>query len=172
MNRRAFVAQAAGIPAAFLLNSQPEADHKLFVTDFAIHEVKVNARGNWHFVELKTNKGLTGLGEASHGFAVKDGPAQLHAEIRRIFEFVKNQSPFNISQFRQRGLAESAEISPLRRITRAARFPQQPAYRFARQSLTFLFLNMHLAKYPGVPSCFLRLSILTKVISTFPTLPD
>ncbi|MCF0049179.1 hypothetical protein LXM25_03850 [Dyadobacter sp. LJ53] len=107
MNRRTFTKHAAGIPAALML---PQiTDQKLVVTDIRIHEVKVNARGNWHFVELKTNKGLTGLGEASHGFAVKDGPGQLHAEIKHFFGLVKGESPFNIEQFRQRGLKAAAE---------------------------------------------------------------
>ncbi|QRR00762.1 hypothetical protein [Dyadobacter sandarakinus] len=67
MNRRTFTRQTAGIWAALLLSQVEPADPKLIVTEILIHEVKVNARGNWHFVELKTNKGLTGLGEASHG---------------------------------------------------------------------------------------------------------
>ncbi|TLU99541.1 mandelate racemase/muconate lactonizing enzyme family protein [Dyadobacter luticola] len=113
MNRRNFVTQTSFLPAALLLKPSFEVDNKLVVTDLQIHEVKVNARGNWHFVELKTNKGLTGLGEASHGFAVKEGPAQLHSDLSRIFELVKGESPFNIEQFRQRGLKQAAEKGKL-----------------------------------------------------------
>ncbi|KAA0992299.1 mandelate racemase/muconate lactonizing enzyme family protein [Dyadobacter aurulentus] len=107
MNRRTFTKHAAGIPAALMLPQV--ADQKLVVTDIRIHEVKVNTRGNWHFVELKTNRGITGLGEASHGFAVKDGPGQLHAEIKYFFGLVKGESPFHIEQFRQRGLKTAME---------------------------------------------------------------
>jgi hypothetical protein len=55
MNRRTFTKQAAAFPAALMLPRI--TDQKLVVTDIRIHEIKVNARGNWHFVELKTNKG-------------------------------------------------------------------------------------------------------------------
>ncbi|QRR00761.1 hypothetical protein [Dyadobacter sandarakinus] len=40
---------------------------------------------------------------------MKDGPGQLHQEIRRIFELVKGESPFHIEQFWQRGLKSAAE---------------------------------------------------------------
>ena len=80
---------------------------KLVVTDIRVHVVKVNARGNWHFVELHTNKGLIGLGEASHGFSAKDGDNALLTDIKSLFELVKGESPFAIEQFRQRGLTKS-----------------------------------------------------------------
>lgn len=109
MKRRGFMKSAGLLPADFL--PVPELkDEKLKVTGIAVHEVKVNARGNWHFIELKTNKGITGLGEASHGFsaAAKNGAAQLHAEINTLFELVKDESPFAVEQFRQRGLKTAA----------------------------------------------------------------
>ncbi|WP_439584955.1 hypothetical protein [Dyadobacter bucti] len=83
MKRRRFMKSAGLLPAAFFPVPGLK-DEKLTVTGIAVHEVKVNARGNWHFIELKTNKGITGLGEASHGFsaAAKNGAAQLHAEAR------------------------------------------------------------------------------------------
>src|SRR5690606_513449 len=37
------------------------------ISDIKVHIVKVNQRGNWVFVELTTNKGITGVGEASQG---------------------------------------------------------------------------------------------------------
>lgn len=109
MFRRHFLKNAALIPVLPLDISQ--VDTKLLVTDIRIHEVKVNQRGNWHFIELLTNKGLTGLGEASHGFsaAVKDGGGQLRAELTRLFQLVKGESPFAVEQYRQRGFQGAFE---------------------------------------------------------------
>jgi galactonate dehydratase len=110
MKRRGFL-QNGGLLTAALVPGLTPADEKLIITGIAVHEVKVNARGNWHFVELKTNKGITGLGEASHGFsaASKNGAADLHAEINAFFALVKGESPFSVEQFRQRGLKKAAE---------------------------------------------------------------
>lgn len=103
MFRRQFLKNSVLFPAFAL--DPALADAKLLVTDLRIHEVKVNQRGNWHFVELITNKGLTGLGEASHGFsaAVKDGGNQLRTELATLFQLVKGESPFAVEQYRQRG---------------------------------------------------------------------
>lgn len=77
---------------------------KLQVTDVQVHIVKVNHRGNWIFVELKTNKGITGVGEASHGVigTTPEGQQKIHTEVASFFEFVKNESPFSVEQYRQR----------------------------------------------------------------------
>jgi len=109
MKRRDFLSSTALATAAFLPGFVE--DKKLVITDIAVHIVKVNARGNWYFIELKTNKGITGLGEASHGFsaAVKDGQTKLLAEIQDLFTLIKGESPFGIEQFRQRGLHKSAQ---------------------------------------------------------------
>ena len=109
MFRRNFLKSAVLLPA-FALDDQ-YTDTKLLITDIRIHEVKVNQRGNWHFVELLTNKGLTGLGEASHGFsaAVKDGGSQLRAELSNLFQLVKGESPFAVEQYRQRGFQKAFE---------------------------------------------------------------
>lgn len=37
------------------------------ITDLLVHTVHVNSRGDWLFVQLNTDQGLQGLGEASHG---------------------------------------------------------------------------------------------------------
>ncbi|MCF0074084.1 mandelate racemase/muconate lactonizing enzyme family protein [Dyadobacter sp. CY261] len=109
MFRRHFLKNAALLPALSL--DIPQADTKLLITDIRIHEVKVNQRGNWHFVELVTNKGLTGFGEASHGFsaAVKDGGSQLRTELNSLFRFVKGESPFAVEQYRQRSFQKAFE---------------------------------------------------------------
>lgn len=106
MKRREFF-RTSGLLPLTILPDFAAADVKLTITAIQVHVVKVNARGNWYFVELKTNKGISGLGEASHGFTLKEGDAQLLAEIKILFELVKGESPFAVEQFRQRGLQKS-----------------------------------------------------------------
>lgn len=89
-----------------------EEDH--VVADIRSFTVKVNHRGNWIFIELKTNKGIIGIGEASHGAANSgEGAQQIQNEIKAFFELAKGTSPFNIEQFRNRGWsrARSSKIA-------------------------------------------------------------
>ena len=106
MKRRDFF-RTSGLLPLTILPDFIGADVKLTITAIQVHVVKVNARGNWYFVELKTNKGISGLGEASHGFTLKEGDARLLAEIKVLFGLVKGESPFAVEQFRQRGLQKS-----------------------------------------------------------------
>ena len=90
-----------------LLNNHK--DSSLLVTDINVHIVKVNQRGNWVFVELKTDKGITGLGEASHGVVgtTVDGQQSIQKEIADFFKLVKGESSFSVEQYRQRGWARA-----------------------------------------------------------------
>ena len=80
MNRRDFVgavAASAGLASsgayvapAHARMRRPQvrgAADKVVVTAVEIHIVKVNARGNWVLVRTRTNQGVTGVGDASHG---------------------------------------------------------------------------------------------------------
>jgi galactonate dehydratase len=84
-------------------------DTSLVITDINVHVVKVNQRGNWVIVELKTNKGITGLGEASHGTVgtTGDGQQSIQKELADFFELVKGTSSFSVEQYRQRGWAQA-----------------------------------------------------------------
>lgn len=75
---------------------------RLRITDMETFVVRATERTNWIFVRLLTNQGLTGLGEASLG--CRTGLSVL----RLFFELIRNQSPFAIAQYRQRGLARAA----------------------------------------------------------------
>lgn len=108
MKRRNFLRTSGLLPVA-LLPQLTNSETKLILTGIQVHVVKVNERGNWYFVELATNKGLKGLGEASHGFAIKEGDGRLLAEIKILFELVKGASPFDVELFRQRGLRKATE---------------------------------------------------------------
>jgi galactonate dehydratase len=79
--------------------------NKQLVAKIKVYTVKVNQRGSWYFIELITDKGLSGFGEASHAFnnLSGEGDKALNKELTHFFELVKGQSPFNIEQFRQLG---------------------------------------------------------------------
>ena len=84
------------------------AKERLVITGFELFHVKVSARGNWLFVKLKTDKGLTGLGEASHGLiGVGIAPANADAPVLKLipefFQMVRGMSPFDVEAYRGRG---------------------------------------------------------------------
>jgi len=93
-------------------------DSKLIVNDVQLHIVKVNQRGNWVFVELNTNKGIKGLGEASHGTigTTTDSKLEIQRELATFFEYVKGESPFSIEQYRQRGWAKASSARSARTV--------------------------------------------------------
>ncbi|MBO9570588.1 MAG: mandelate racemase/muconate lactonizing enzyme family protein [Chitinophagaceae bacterium] len=114
--RRSFI-RNAGIglssPLFFSFNTEEKyrvpTEKGVVVTDIDLHIIKVNERGDWYFIELKTNKGFTGLGECSHAFSksLQDAQSMLKNEVKSFFELIKDQSPFNIELFRNRGLAKA-----------------------------------------------------------------
>lgn len=115
MERRNFIKRlglSSIIPFAISTNAMSlsrlaESSHidekypKLTISGIKVYVVRVNARGNWYFIELQTNKGVSGFGEASHGIG-NDGENALSAEIAVLYEYIKGESPLNIAQFRQR----------------------------------------------------------------------
>jgi galactonate dehydratase len=115
--KKSLLGAAVTLPAATWsyashLSAHREESH--VIADIRTYTVKVNHRGNWILIELKTNKGITGIGEASHGAAsTGEGHQQIQKEIAAFFELIKGASPFNIEQFRNRGWAraQSGKIS-------------------------------------------------------------
>jgi len=85
------------------------ADKQLIVEQLKVYEIKVNQRGNWIFVELITNKGLNGIGEASHAISYSSniGSEQIQSEIREFFGIVKGMSPFLIEKYLLRGFSRA-----------------------------------------------------------------
>ncbi|MFN7922674.1 MAG: mandelate racemase/muconate lactonizing enzyme family protein [Bryobacteraceae bacterium] len=75
------------------------------IVDLEVIQVKVNHRGNWVLVRLRTDKGVTGLGEASHGF-----PDSKTIElVRHFFDAVRGTSPFEVEAFRAAVFPEAAK---------------------------------------------------------------
>ena len=85
-----------------LLQRAEGSSQRLRVTAMETIVVRATARTTWIFVRLTTNQGLTGLGEASLGRRTE------LAELGPFFELVRNESPFQIEQYRQRGRVRAA----------------------------------------------------------------
>jgi L-alanine-DL-glutamate epimerase-like enolase superfamily enzyme len=85
INRRAFLqTTAAAVAGAAPSNPRPlEAAPKLRVTEFELLPVRATSRTVWLFVRLRTDAGLTGLGEASDafGFANTTGEVDWRSDV-------------------------------------------------------------------------------------------
>ncbi len=84
-----------------------EAAPKLRVTGFELVPVRATSRTVWLIVRLRTDAGLTGLGEASDAFGFANTTVadarRMEAELRGFFNLVDGQSPLEIGAYRQKG---------------------------------------------------------------------
>jgi len=105
IDRREFIKQISGAGVAgltlgtthSLLSQSVIADPSIRIAAMEIFTINVTARTNWIVIRLKTNNGVTGLGEASLGRR-RDLP-----ELRTFYAMVDGESPFAIQQYRLRG---------------------------------------------------------------------
>ena len=74
-----------------------QAELGLHITEMELIVVRATARTNWIFLRLKTNEGLTGLGEVSMGRRAN------FPEVAQFFDLIHERSPFEIQRYRQRG---------------------------------------------------------------------
>lgn len=77
------------------------------VTGIELRPVRATSRTVWLFVQLSTDAGLVGLGEASDAFGfantTADDAARMRRELQRFFELINGRSPLEIESYRQRG---------------------------------------------------------------------
>jgi galactonate dehydratase len=70
--------------------------------------VRATARTVWLFVRLRTDAGLTGLGEASDAFGFANttaaDAATMRAQLQTFFDLVRGGSPLDVERFRQSGM--------------------------------------------------------------------
>ena len=113
--RRQLLAGAAGVAAASLLMRQraSAAVPAIRITGFELLPVRATSRTVWLFVRLKTDRGLTGLGEASDAFGfantTADNAAAMRAQLAVFFAMVEGRSPFDVGAFRQKGIAAARD---------------------------------------------------------------
>ena len=84
---------------ARLLQRAAATTQRLRVTGIELITVRATARTTWLFVRMATNQGLRGLGEVSLGRRTE------FPELEGFFDLVRDESPFRIEQYRQRGWA-------------------------------------------------------------------
>src|SRR5262245_57072202 len=109
VSRRSFLAAGAGLAAgaALFAPRTVNAWPRLRVTGLDLLPVRATERTVWLIVRLRTDAGLTGLGEASDAFGfantTKQDAARMEAELRRFFGLIDGKSPLNIGAYRQQG---------------------------------------------------------------------
>jgi len=109
VSRREFLVAGAGFAAgAALCTPQSlEALPRLRVTGFELLPVRATERTVWLIVRLRTDTGLTGLGEASDAFGFantsKQDAARMESELRGFFGLIDGKSPLDIGAYRQQG---------------------------------------------------------------------
>ena len=107
--RRAFLASCGATAGLLLAPRWLEAAPRLRVTGLELLPVRATERTVWLIVRLRTDAGLTGLGEASDAFGfantTREDAARMEAELRGLFELVNGRSPLDVERYRQLGLA-------------------------------------------------------------------
>ena len=109
MHRRDFLAAAGG--AALACASAPEPDRnalRIQITGVDTHRLRVNDRGHWLIVEVKTDAGLTGLGDASHSRGGLADPAL--EKIADYAELMTGRSIYDVEWLRAQAFPEFAEF--------------------------------------------------------------
>jgi len=110
VTRRRFLAAGATALAGATLTSPRslEAAPKLRVTGVELLPVRATSRTVWLFVRLRTDTGLSGVGEASDAFGFANttaaDAARMKSELRGFFELVEGRSPLDIGEYRRRGV--------------------------------------------------------------------
>ena len=113
VSRRSFLGAVPGLAVvpglspmapstARLLEQSAGASRRLRISGMELITVRATARTTWLFVRLATNQGLRGLGEVSLGRRTE------FPELEGFFELVRDESPFQIEQYRQRGWARAS----------------------------------------------------------------
>ncbi len=109
ISRRSFLGLAAGAAAGTFVGPPGNADAqpRLRVTGFELLPVRATDRTVWLLVRLRTDRGLTGLGEASDAFGfantTKQDAARMEAELGAFFRLVEGKSPLDIGRYRDQG---------------------------------------------------------------------
>jgi galactonate dehydratase len=106
--RRQFLAatMGGGLMGAVLRSAtELRAAPRLHVTGIELLPVRATERTVWLIVRLRTDEGLTGLGEASDAFGfantTKQDAARMESELHRFFALIEGKSPLDIGAYRQ-----------------------------------------------------------------------
>jgi galactonate dehydratase len=109
ISRRQFLrAPAALLPlAAVWAPLAADAQPAVRVTGLELLPVRATDRTVWLMVRIRTDAGLTGLGEASDAFGFantsKADAARMESQLRAFFSLVEGKSPLAVEAYRQKG---------------------------------------------------------------------
>ncbi len=115
MNRRTFVARTAGslLAAGTFASQTVHAMPRLRVTALELLPVRATDRTVWLLVRLRTDAGISGLGEASDAFGFantsKQDASRMESELRSFFGLVEGKSPLEIGAYRRQGEGRAAK---------------------------------------------------------------
>jgi galactonate dehydratase len=113
ISRRTFLAASAAAGASLWAPRNLKALPRVRVTSFELLPVRATERTVWLLVRVRTDAGLTGLGEASDAFGfantTKQDATRMESELRRFFQLVEGKSPLDIARYRQQGARMAAE---------------------------------------------------------------
>ena len=102
IDRRRFLESLGPLVGAPAILGSARSQVRLRITSMETIVVRATQRTNWIFLRLSTNRGLTGLGEASLGRQTELAP------LARFFDLIRDESPFDIERYRERGLSMAA----------------------------------------------------------------
>ena len=95
----------ASLPPA--LAAASVASPRVKLIDVELLPVRATERTVWLFVRVRTDAGVTGLGEASDAFGflntTQPAAARMTDELKAFFSLVQGRSPFDLAWFRQQG---------------------------------------------------------------------
>ncbi len=100
MKRRSLLGAMVVAPAATMAGgwaiAAPRKTAETTIADAELFQLRVNRRGNWVIVRLKTANGLTGVGDASHG----GNDQKTIAYIKHLTDLLRGRSIFDVEWFR------------------------------------------------------------------------
>jgi galactonate dehydratase len=109
LTRRDLIVRAGGLallPLA-VVRSAGAAVPALRVTAFDLLPVRATSRSVWMILRVRTDAGLTGLGEASDAFGFANttaaNVATMLEQVKALFALIAGRSPFEVERFRQQG---------------------------------------------------------------------
>ncbi len=165
--RRVFLASILPYPLLSQLRTRPN----LRITGFELFPVRATERTVWLIVRLTTDRGLTGLGEASDAFGfantTKQDALRMESELRTYFALIRGKSPFDVEAFRQKaepvaaagGLISATAYSAIEQALwdLAGQFLEIPTYDLfggrVRDKLP-VYANINRATRPRTPEGF------------------
>lgn len=108
LSRRELLALSGAFCAPLVPFTRLEAAPKLRVTGIDLLAVRATSRTVWLIVQLRTDAGLAGLGEASDAFGfantTADDATRMRAQLKTFFELIDGRSPLDIESYRLRGM--------------------------------------------------------------------